>query len=137
MVLVWIAPWKYPRCALEWYLRCWPRRITLLSVSDIRKLHVHLVRGSLPILLRAINASGRSSQRGECEEVIGCCSRRPQEPRIMKTLLRSYIPPYTGHTVDSDVFYPLGTSEVPSGKKKRSPFLSVACVLCRFVMARG
>lgn len=103
--------------------------------SLIRKLHLHLPRGYPSVIFRILDMAKRRYTRAQVESEISKCGRLPQHLKISRPMIQGYIPPFAGHSLCMDVFYPL-PQELQGARKHPSPFLLIARTLSRFVVIR-
>ena len=77
--------------------------------------------------MRLLASDGYQYATDDVSDVLGKRSRISQNTRIQKHVANRYVPQFCGHTVCSDVFYPLG--EV--GREQSKPHVLFSCALSR------
>ena len=112
------------------------RDIDFVDGSVLRKLHLRLTHGNLNTMRRILDSTNRPYDVNQLKGAIAACTFRAQDRKLSRPLVQSYIPPFAGCTLCSDIFYPLGTGASGDKSKQRTAYLLVARMLCRFVMIR-
>ena len=101
-----------------------------VTADQIRKMHVHLAHLDTKNVIKMLKMPNQSFGEELVKTAVGQCACIKQNVPVQKPIVTRYVPDFCGHTICSDIMYPLDSG------KRQNPYIVISCALSRFVIAK-
>ena len=101
-----------------------------MSEVELLRLHRNLAHASPGSLFRVLKAAHYFNTEAQIKTVVDSRGCTQQNVHTQPPLIKEHLPEFAGHTVCSDIFYPLGEDA------QKNPYALFVCALSRFTVAK-